>query len=270
MSENINQLSNVLVAIRTASSKAESYLFDSIYNQQSTEENGGEAEALEEETRLYVEHLIRKAYISLLVYLDMRNLPSLSKYLTAKWGNMENDLLATDVTPYNGDIYVLSTDLLLEIANSISTVLINSDPNNTCNDIAVVLSRLHLSANKLNFSINNEKDLDKLAESFLFPIYPDLDPNPSISPGHSYRNPDTSIPSLGTLIEYKYLPNRESFSSIIDQMQADVRNYAQKPWEHLVFVIGQNRPYVTSEQVDKVILKEPTTFKSIKNIVVTF
>jgi hypothetical protein len=90
-----------------------------------------------------------------------------------------------------------------------------------------------------------------------------LNSNPALALAEGYRQPDSAIPSQNTLIEYKYIARGEDIRRIIDEMQADIRNYAKKPWRHLIFVVGQDDPFITQTKLEAAILEEPSSFETI-------
>ena len=136
-------------------------------------------------------------------------------------------------------------------------------------DVVSIMNQLPSASHLLSRRFQNEGDLDTLAEAILITVFPDLNSNPSLTIPVSSRHPDSAIPARHLLLEYKFISEKKDIRRVIDEMQADVRNYAQDPWRHLVFVVGQNEPYTTKEQLQATIGKEPTTFDSIVVVVVT-
>ena len=49
--------------------------------------------------------------------------------------------------------------------------------------------------------------------------------------------PDTGIPSIQTLIEYKFLGKKHDEKLLADQILADTRGYHSKDWNHFFYVI---------------------------------
>ena len=257
------QLKNVIAAIRTAENKWNTYFgYESQY----------EVEFIEDKEE-YVINYIQKAYLSLLTFLDIHQFSQLASYLTSKWSKYSSNLLDSDIYINNGEPYVHAIEILWDITNSINSVLSYGSKENETKELTTVksvLEKIELSAFRLGAKVNNEADLDKLAEAILSPLYPDLESNPAVMPGQSFRSPDSAIFSLKLLIEYKFISDKKNIRKILDEMQADIRNYAQSPWEYLIFLIAQTNNSITKEILDSVLLKEPSSFKSLDTILVKF
>lgn len=260
----VNDLNSLRIAVRKASNEWE-YRF--VYNG---------SHRSKEANREYVEYLIRIAYLSILAFLDSHRFLELSNYLKTRWEkDHESNLLNSFLSDYAEEpmLHVVST--FWEIIEAISNIVTNKDnghgqvdKNNV--NIVSIIKGMPEAALKLNLNIVKESDLDTLAEAILLPLFPDLNSNPSLGLRESYRLPDSAIPSIHTLLEYKFISNKADIKKIIDVIQADIRNYAQEPWKNLIFVVGQNDPYTNDERLSATILKEPSTFKIIDCKVVNF
>lgn len=251
-----SELDAVMIAIRKASNEWESrgWPFGS-----SAKSPDGDKE--------YIEYLVRVAYLTLLSFLDRNGFNRLSEYLISKWKNHENDLLASDVSDFVGEPFLRATSTLWEVVNSIRNLLpskLLGESSPKIIDLEKILEAIPLAAHQLKWELKQEMDINRLAEALLLPLYPDLNSNPSLTLPESYRQPDSAIPSLKTLIEYKYIATKGDVSKTIDAMQADIRNYAQEPWKHLVFVVGQVKRFSTKTKLEATLLKEPSSFKRIK------
>lgn len=84
---------------------------------------------------------------------------------------------------------------------------------------------------------SSEKDVHVRIEGLLKCIYPDLQTKPRLSKPIKSFEPDTAIPSLKTLIEYKYITNRTEGKKILDQILADISGYQSDDYNNFIFVI---------------------------------
>ncbi|QPD06395.1 MAG: hypothetical protein Nkreftii_004169 [Candidatus Nitrospira kreftii] len=91
----------------------------------------------------------------------------------------------------------------------------------------------------------NERDVHIRIESILKCVFPDLKHEPSLSKQIKNFEPDTGIPSLETLIEYKFLYRIEDVPTIADQLLADTRGYFSKDWVRFVYVIYETNRFRT-------------------------
>ncbi len=84
---------------------------------------------------------------------------------------------------------------------------------------------------------SSENDVHVRIEGLLKCIYPDLLTEPRLSKHIKSFDPDTAIPSLKTLIEYKYITNRTEGKRILDQILADISGYQADDYDNFIFVI---------------------------------
>jgi hypothetical protein len=98
-----------------------------------------------------------------------------------------------------------------------------------------------------NYSINNpdlfslppvdESEVHKRIEGILKCVFPDLLTKPRLPKPIKSFEPDTGLPSVQTLIEYKFLSSKEAVSRIADEVLADTRGYESRQWDKFVYVI---------------------------------
>jgi hypothetical protein len=78
----------------------------------------------------------------------------------------------------------------------------------------------------------------------LAPLFPDLNDEETLPPvGQKNPRVDLSIPSLGTVIEVKFMRAGKAFQAVIDEIAADASLYATDPrWTSLIpFVWDDSR-----------------------------
>ena len=222
-----------------------------------------------------IEFFSEIAYLMLLAFVDRHNLIGLREYITTKWKNYENELSKSYYSEIGCDDFLyVTTNFLNPVVRSL-TNLYGKEPDDVIIDnvkfkIPELIQLLPNTATRLSLSITNENDLDKLIEAFLIPLYPNINSNPALILPEGYRQPDSSIPSLNLLIEYKFINKKTDLRNIIDEIQADIRNYAQEPWQYLYVVIGMNDNYTTEVKMKNTVFKEPSTFKKMFLSIIRF
>lgn len=256
-----DDLDRIRIAVRKASNEWESRFV--------IEESPDSSNADEE----YVEYLVRIAYLSLLAFLDKYKMKEVSKYLVNLWTIKHSDnLLEGHFSNFADEPLLTATGTLWEVISGIENVVHKTKEEEPLKHevrIKTLLERIPEAAFRLGINFEQESDLDKIAEALLIPIFPDINSNPSLTISESFRSPDSAIPSISTLLEYKFIKSKTAVCKIVDEMQADIRNYAQEPWKNLLFVVGQDAPYANEERIRAVLLKEPSTFLEIDVIVIT-
>jgi REase_DpnII-MboI len=83
----------------------------------------------------------------------------------------------------------------------------------------------------------DERDVHVRIEAVLRCVFTDLRHKPPISKPIKNLEPDTGLPSLRALIEYKYVSTLDEAKAISDQVLADTRGYTSKDWGSFIYVI---------------------------------
>jgi len=86
-------------------------------------------------------------------------------------------------------------------------------------------------------SPSDENDVHLRIEGILKCIFPDLKHKPTLTKQIKNFEPDTGIPSIATLIEYKFLASKKDVPRIADEVLADTRGYVSNDWKRFLYVI---------------------------------
>ena len=89
----------------------------------------------------------------------------------------------------------------------------------------------------------SEDDVHRRIEGILKPVYPDLKHKPVLTKQITNFIPDTGIPSLKTLIEYKFLDDEKIAPRIANEIYADTRGYVSSEWGRFIYVIYETRRF---------------------------
>lgn len=87
----------------------------------------------------------------------------------------------------------------------------------------------------------SEDAVHRRIEAVLRCVFPDLKHKPSLTKPIKNFQPDTGLPSIRTLIEYKYLTKPAEAPIIADQILADTRGYHSRDWDTFIYVIYETR-----------------------------
>ena len=60
--------------------------------------------------------------------------------------------------------------------------------------------------------------------------------------------PDTGIPSIRTLLEYKFISGHRQVAQIADEILADTRAYTSQDWTSFVYLIYETRRFKPESQ----------------------
>ena len=94
----------------------------------------------------------------------------------------------------------------------------------------------------------DEKDVHRRIEAVLKCIFPDLRHEPPISKPIKSFVPDTGLPSIRTLIEYKFIENDKQASRVADEILADTRGYTSSEWDKFIFIIYETHRLRTEHE----------------------
>lgn len=87
----------------------------------------------------------------------------------------------------------------------------------------------------------NERELHIRIEAILRCVYPDLIHQPSLAKPIKNFRPDSGIPSLSTLLEYKYISSQADSKRVADEVLADRAAYRSRDWKTFLFVIYETK-----------------------------
>jgi hypothetical protein len=87
----------------------------------------------------------------------------------------------------------------------------------------------------------SETEVHVRVEAVLRCVFPDLLHKPSITKQIKNFQPDTGLPSIGTLIEYKFMADHGEEKRIADEVLADTRGYVSNEWKRFIYVIYETK-----------------------------
>ncbi|MEJ2147833.1 MAG: hypothetical protein P8020_22200, partial [Acidobacteriota bacterium] len=94
----------------------------------------------------------------------------------------------------------------------------------------------------------NETDVHNRMEAVLRCVFPDLKRKPSLSKAIKNFEPDTGLPSIQTLIEYKFVSKNDDVKRVADEILADTRGYVSETWSRFVYLIYETSPICSETQ----------------------
>jgi len=94
----------------------------------------------------------------------------------------------------------------------------------------------------------DETDVHLRIEGILKCVFPDLKHKPTLTKQIKNFVPDTGIPSVQTLVEYKFLATAQDVPRIADEVLADTRGYTSRDWTRFLYVIYETHRFRTENQ----------------------
>jgi len=197
----------------------------------------------EKHTKWYCEstakYCIEKAFLELLVLYEKLDLIENYKQLLNIFQIAKDDFLKSEMG--DGEPCLLWSSKLRIYLCGIETAFgIRQNHEDECVGLKNIISRSTYSIcdDKLYQSVPScEQDIHNRIEGILKCYYPDLKTKPVISKAVKNFQPDTGIPSISVLIEYKYVTTQEDAKRVADEILTDTQGYKAVEWCKIIFVI---------------------------------
>ena len=222
----LNTVAAVLAAVRESLAKADKEALQWEYR--GPEDN-------EEEL---VEYFVERAFTKTMVLLEAAGLPNALDAVTRLNEQAKVDYSA--VTRYSEGIYLVWASKLESYLEAIEAVFVGEKPGTIIKELIDILHATQYSITDRNcfqYPPAREEDVHVRIEAVLRCVFPDLRHEPPIAKPIKNFVPDTGLPSLRTLIEYKYVATQDDVKRVVEEVLADTRGYPSKDWERFVYVI---------------------------------
>lgn len=192
--------------------------------------------------------LIESCFFKLLSIIESLGLTKLhemllSEYVVAK--NEKEGFLAAGTTP-EGEPYSLILSRLRRYLSAVVQFYPDEEPTKITKDLLQIIRDIHYTITDIAIFRTvpqSENDVHSRIEGILKCIFPDLKTKPPLMKAIKNFIPDTGIPSIETLLEYKFLSRPEDVGTIADQILADTRGYTSKEWNKFIYVIYETKRF---------------------------
>jgi hypothetical protein len=193
----------------------------------------------------YEEYMAKKyfhlAWRSIITLLEANNLSFLVKEAISEYDLLKKDPL--DCAMGSDEPYLIWPCKIELYTEAIKTLYITPTKSDNKKDFLLltgILKNCDIYATGLEIFAwrpCNEADVHDRIESLLKCYFPDLKRKPVLNKPIKNFEPDSGIPSIRTLIEYKYITNKKESKIIFDQIFADINGYQCDEYDNIIFVI---------------------------------
>jgi hypothetical protein len=200
---------------------------------------GGEPD--DDESDYYLE----LAFVELLVLIERLGLPRLYDQVRAEFESAKENFGKQELDS-NDEPWLYWRGRMNVFLNAIETLLGAHEPGAVTRGVEQVLRECEYAITDKDCFPNppeGEASVHRRIELVLRCVFPDLITKPSISKPIKNFQPDSGIPSLKTLIEYKYVASDDDAKRVADEILADTRGYHSSDWERFVFVIYETKRF---------------------------
>ncbi len=192
---------------------------------------------------LDVDIVVERAFLMLLLLSEAMGLEHFREFILREYESarqQENGIGAAEADS-SGDLQLLADPQIRNLVEAFKGIYGLKDEHSarTVIDILDVLrnTEYSLASPKGMTSPANESELHERIEAILRCVYPDLKHKPTISKPIKNFEPDTGIPSIKTLIEYKYVADQTDVARVSDEILADTQGYKSRDWHRFIYLI---------------------------------
>lgn len=196
--------------------------------------------------------LIEVCFIMLLAITESLELEEFRKMVQAEYVEIKNS--KEGFTDANrdpvGEPYSAVLSRIRRYVRALDAFFPKEDRTTVTKDLLQIIRDIHyvITDEALFQTVPScENDIHLRIEGILKCVFPDLKHKPSLTKHIKNFEPDTGIPSLETLIEYKYLSKKVDVPIIADQILADTRGYTSKDWNRFLYVVYETNRFRTEK-----------------------
>jgi len=191
---------------------------------------------------------IEKCFLQLLTIVESLGLTELHKMVVTEYENAketEGGFLVNTGTP-DGEPFSATLSRLRQFLSTIEQFYPSDEHTTITRDLLQIIRDIHYTITDKALFENvpqSERDVHIRIEGILKCVFPDLKHKPTLNKPIKNFEPDTAIPSIETLIEYKFLSRSDDVATIADQVLADTRGYTSKDWKRFIYVIYETNRF---------------------------
>jgi len=242
MVEKMRPVPDVLKTIKECLGKADKELWQGIESPNDF--------SLNDDSKQYIEFLLDRAYLQARALLELNGLPRMLSYLEELYGRAKKDFTKIDVFIASAEPYLVWGDELEQVLAAIEANCGEPGSLQVSKDLIEILrnSVYAITAQCFGNPPQNEDEVHTRIEAVLRCVFPDLLEEVTITKPIKNFKPDTGIPSLNTLIEYKFVPSKEDAKRIADEVLADTRGYTCREWKRFLYVVYETSRIKTESE----------------------
>jgi hypothetical protein len=188
--------------------------------------------------RELVAYYLENAFIETLVFLESAGL--MESFRLVESLNAEAKSNYTEAYDYEGSLYLKWSEKLRHYLGAIQHMFGEKNAGaitNTVTEILRACAYVITDEKLFRNAPKGEADIHTRTEGILRAVFPDVRTKPPIGKPIKNFEPDTGLPSIKTLIEYKYIESKADAKLVSEQVLADTRGYTSKDWSRFIYLI---------------------------------
>jgi hypothetical protein len=190
------------------------------------------------------EYLVERAFVAARLLLEAAGLFQALNTLRETQEKAQKNYAESAYSDVIGEPYLIWSSHLYHYLVSISVLFGEPKAGTVSKEIVEILRATQYSITDpkcFPLPPQNETDVHVRIEAVLRCIFPDLLTKPRVTKQIKHFEPDTGLPSIRTLIEYKFISTSEDARRISDELLADTRGYVSKEWDKVIYVIYETK-----------------------------
>lgn len=214
--------------------------------------------------------LIESCYLQLVALTEMIPLGTLCEIVKSEYHAAKNSKHGYYQSEMGEDEpYSICLSKIRCLKHSIQSLFYRDDSTIITKDLVDILRGIEYVITKQNIYQHpprNEADVHMRIEGILKPMFPDLETKPKLTKPIKGFEPDTGLPSLSTLIEYKFVSSDKEVKLIVDQILADTRGYTSKQYKNIIFIVYETTRFRREKEWNS-LLSETGVSNTVQTIV---
>lgn len=191
---------------------------------------------------------VERAFLDTLAFLEVRGMTRSYAAVEALREVAKQEYSKSALESYGEPYLVWPRQLELHL-HAIENVLGEPSGGTISKDIVDILRETQSCITDPCFggAPTSEQDVHHRIEAVLRCVFPDLQRKPAIPKGIKNFHPDTGLPSIKTLIEYKFITRTSDLGQIADEILADSRGYLSPEWDTVLYVVYETHRIKTEK-----------------------
>jgi hypothetical protein len=188
--------------------------------------------------------VIRVAFMRMRFFLETASMPEALKDVQQTEAIAAKDYTETEPNEFDDEDYLVWVIRLRQYLRALRIMFGEIKTSTITKDVIQILRETQYSITDprcFPCPPKDESDVHVRIEAVLRCVFSDLIHKPRISKQIKHFEPDTGLPGIKTLIEYKFIASQEDAKRVADEVLADTRGYTSKDWEQFIYVIYETK-----------------------------
>lgn len=206
----------------------------------------------------FVHFHLETAFTKLQLFLEAAGLQETLASVKELHSTAKEDYSKTEQSPETGESYLVWAQKIGQYLTSIECVYGEPQSGTITKDIMEILKAAQYSITDpkcFGHPPNNERDVHVRIEGLLRCIFPVIMHKPSITKPIKNFEPDTGLPDIRTLIEYKFISTNYEAKRVCEELLADTRGYVSPEWDSFIYVIYETKRIQSEKQWNQFLTK---------------